>query len=49
MESDKVELGQRDQTLRSFVGKDVLAEESLELLSEYSIDVDAKLRALGII
>jgi putative transposase len=44
-----VELGQRDQTLRSFVGKDVLAEESLELLSEYSIDVDAKLRALGII
>lgn len=41
-------LGQRDQTLRGFEGKDVLADESLELLSECAIDVDAKLRALGV-
>lgn len=42
-------LEQRDQTLFDFAGKNVLADESLELLSECTIDVDAKLRALGII
>lgn len=42
-------LEQRDQTLFDFAGKNVLADESLELLSVCAIDVDAKLRALGII
>lgn len=42
-------LAQRDQVLKGFEGKDVLADESLELLSECAIDVDAKLRAVGVI
>lgn len=42
-------LVQRDRVLRDFAGKSVLADESLELLSESTIDVDAKLRALGVL
>lgn len=40
---------QRDQVLWDFQGKDVLADESLELLSECAIDIDAKLRTLGVL
>lgn len=40
-------LEQRDQVLRDFDGKGVLADESLGLLSECAIEVDAKLRELG--
>lgn len=42
-------LAQRDRVLKDYDGKNVLADESLELLSECAIDVDAKLRALAII
>lgn len=42
-------LAQRDRVLKDFKGKNVLADESLELLSACAIDVDAKLRAVGVI
>ena len=42
-------LVRRDRALRNFDGENVLANESLELLSGSTIDVDAKLRALDIL
>lgn len=42
-------LEQRDRTLLAFEGQGVLADKSLELLSTFTIDVDAKLRTLGIV
>jgi hypothetical protein len=39
-------LWRRDRALQGFDGEDVLANPSLEVLSECAVDVDAKLRAL---
>ena len=42
-------LAQRDKVLWGHHGKHVLASESLEILSMHAIDVDAKLRARGVL
>ena len=40
---------QRDLALKAFDGESVLANESLEILSEWAIDVDTKLRRLDVL